>query len=377
MAENPHNRRVTTLDASTTSETDLIIISALQESPRAPWADIAPVLQIGADALAQRWQRLSEAGLAWIAVDEVHPGQRVLTFVLADARGAARADLIKQALADPRIRTVHATTGSKAFCLYLETRSYEETARCIETLESVPGLSGLTVIPVASVVSSGADWRTRALSEGQRVALDALRRPVRPNARPLTNDPVVSALQSELSVDGRASVVDLTRRLTSHYNLAVSESTVARRLGRMLEDPLTRIRCDVSSENLGWQAVTMLWLRIPPDVAETLGHSSLSMRQRLRKELPDVRSFMVTVGTENLHVTAWLHRIEDVPAFETQLINWLGGVGEVVERMLCHATYKRMGFAITDGRRISRATSSLASPDFSSKPPPAAPGRPE
>ncbi|MDZ7931739.1 MAG: Lrp/AsnC family transcriptional regulator [Rhodococcus sp. (in: high G+C Gram-positive bacteria)] len=338
------------------SEIDLSIVSALQESPRAAWTDIARVLQIGAETLTQRWQHLSSAGLAWIAVDEVHPGRRALTFVLVNAPGNARAQLLDGALEDPRIRTVHATTGSRAFCLYIETDTYDDTARCIEQrVDSVRGITDRMVLPVVEVVSSGADWRTRALDATQRHALEAFRRPARQSTRPLApTDSVVSSLQAELSIDGRASIAELTARLRTHHHLDVSESTVARRLTRMLDDPLYRIRCDVSPEHLGWHAVTMLWLRVPPGLANKLCRDSASTRHRIKTELPDVRSFMITLGPTNLHVTAWLHRVQDVPAFEADLIRWLEGSGEIMERAMCHTTNKRMGFSIENGKRTNQ-----------------------
>ncbi|MFP5020834.1 Lrp/AsnC family transcriptional regulator [Pseudonocardia phyllosphaerae] len=331
-------------------ETDLLLISALQEAPRARWVDLAGVLDIGADALAQRWERLSSDGLAWIAVDEVHPGSRSLTFALVDAVGEARTEVLGRAAAEPRVRTVHLTSGARAVCLYLETRDAAETARCVEdTIESVPGVTGLTVIPVTTAITSGADWRTRALSDQQTRELRGLGgtpgRPVRAPA-----DPVSLALQSELSVDGRASVVALTRRLNDRHGLGTSESTVARRLQRLVDDPSTRIRCDVSPADLGWRAVTMFWLRVPTPLAAALAGNATATRRRLRTELPDVRSLMTTMGSANLHVTAWLRRVEDVPGFEAQLVEWLGA-GEVVDRMLCHDNHKRMGFALQDGRR--------------------------
>lgn len=61
---------------------DQALVHALQIAPRAGWSVIAPVLGVDAATLRRRWQRLQDAGAAWVTC---HPGPAVLDRRLAAA----------------------------------------------------------------------------------------------------------------------------------------------------------------------------------------------------------------------------------------------------------------------------------------------------
>jgi DNA-binding Lrp family transcriptional regulator len=341
-------------------ERDLLVVSALQDAPRARWTDLARILELGEDTVAERWRRLAHTGQAWISlVDRQHVSGRSLTFVLLRTASAQRAAVVAAVLPHPLVRTVHHTSGSHDLSLLVETAEPAEIARFLdEVIEPLGGINELRVLPSVSVITTAARWRTTALDGSQRRALAELDRAgVASSGTGVDDDlarrdPVVGALVEELAVDGRMPVADLVRNLEVHHGVRVSASTVTRKLARLLAVPSLRIRCDISGAELGWHAVVMLWCRVSSHDAARLVADRAGAEESVHRVLPETRSMMVVAGSVNLHLTLWLHTLGGLPDAEVRLAEWLPSV-EVVDRSVCLSTAKRMGFPLVDGRRLS------------------------
>lgn len=92
-------------------ETDLALIDALQVNPRASWSRLADALMLSPTTLARRWQRLSDAGEAWVSV--VMGRRRRTTGALIEVScRPGREHAVASALAEiPYVTTVGITTG--------------------------------------------------------------------------------------------------------------------------------------------------------------------------------------------------------------------------------------------------------------------------
>jgi DNA-binding Lrp family transcriptional regulator len=343
------------MNSPSVDENDLQLISALQDAPRASWAELANILQMGEDTLASRWRKLSSNGLAWISlVDRQNVHDRIVTFVLLQVRVGKRPEVLAEIVAHPEVLTIHCVSGSSSLVLLLEIDGLAETESFITgTLEQVGGIASMQVLPAIGMITSGAHWRTAALSRAQRQALSRLEPPVsdgRLDSSWVARDPLARALLEELAIDGRAGASMLARKLTEEHGLVTSSSTVTRKLTRLLQVPGVRIRCDVSAGDLGWHAVVMLWARVSSAELMHLWNDLVSSASTVRRLLPETRSMAVLAGSVNLHVTAWLHTLDALPEFETRLASWLTTI-EVQERSVVFSTVKRMGTPVHRGRR--------------------------
>jgi hypothetical protein len=53
-------------------ELDLLLVTALQSTPRADWQRLGQLLGTSASTAARRWARLTQAGLAWQSCHPLH-----------------------------------------------------------------------------------------------------------------------------------------------------------------------------------------------------------------------------------------------------------------------------------------------------------------
>ncbi|MEO7942614.1 MAG: hypothetical protein ABIR34_04355, partial [Marmoricola sp.] len=117
-----------------------------------------------------------------------------------------------------------------------------------------------------------------------------------------------------------------------------------------LDAPGLQVRCDVSAADLGFEAVVAVWGRVSSDEMMRLSHDPCGAAATAHRLLPEARSLLLLAGSVNLHVTAWLRSLDELPGFEARLASWLTSL-EVEDRSVCFATPKRMGFRLVDGRR--------------------------
>ena len=122
-------------------ELDYLLITALQTSPRAEWAQIGKALGVDASTAARRWNRLTEAGNAWLSCYTVAVGAVVpiIAFIEVDCAAGALHEVAAEIADDPHLITIEHVTGARDLLLSEDFR--QPAARLAERL----GVSPTTV----------------------------------------------------------------------------------------------------------------------------------------------------------------------------------------------------------------------------------------
>ncbi|WP_345743978.1 Lrp/AsnC family transcriptional regulator [Streptomyces sp. ODS28] len=317
------------------SETDLALIEALQVQPRASWARVAEATGVDATTAARRWRRLSGQGLAWLTA---YPLQRDFTVGYLDlACDPERLEEITDTLCGwSYVFHLERMTGDHQ--IFLGVAAADLAALDALVTARLPGLPGVRSVRAAvgtRIYREGGDWLPHALSSSQRSRLvtrsaggprpapDALREDDRPLLR-------------ALGADGRRSCADLARLC------GLSETTVRRRLGRMMRSRQLRFRCDVTQPLAGWPVSAAYRIGVPPQ--------ELDAAARALAALPHTRLCAAVTGTHNLLLLVWLRSPGECAPFEEQLLRRCPRA-EIGRRELTLRAAKRMGRLLgADGR---------------------------
>lgn len=125
-------------------------------------------------------------------------------------------------------------------------------------------------------------------------------------------DPLDRQIISILQQDGRASNVDIARRIS------VSEATVRKRLDRLISERVVRITAVPDPAKIGVSTVTFINLDV-----------DLSQLDRISdrlSQLPEVRAIYYTSGESDLILEAWFSSGDDLLHFLTRQIATIPGV---------------------------------------------------
>lgn len=125
-------------------------------------------------------------------------------------------------------------------------------------------------------------------------------------------DALDQRIVSELRRDGRLARSDIARRV------GVSETTVRKRVQRLINDGVIRIAAAVNLSSLGYNLHVLLGINCYPKmVADVV--------QRLT-DAPEVRRLLVVSGRYDLVATVCLHSHNDLFAFLTERVGKIPGV---------------------------------------------------
>jgi DNA-binding Lrp family transcriptional regulator len=328
-------------ESSMISEEDLALVHALQVRPRAGWAELGEVLGCTPATAARRWERLADAGAAWVAAV---PGPRCTAFtayVGLRCSAGTREEVAAALAADPEAVTVEITAGSHDLLVEVITADLTSFGRyLLDRVERLPGVTGATVAIATNVVTEGSRWRLDALAPGQSSALvpsDGTDQPGRPTGRPLTE--LDHRLLIGLGEDGRRTWHHLAQQT------GTSAATARRRTEHLLAGGEAALRCDIAAPLFGRPVTVSLWAQVPA--------RELSAVARHLATIPSVRFVATTAGQHNLLVTLWLRAAEDVHRVEAELAARHPAV-TVVDRTVALRAAKRMGRVLdASGRGVT------------------------
>lgn len=334
----------------TPDEVDLQLVNLLQISPRISWADGSDILGLSATALAARWTRLVQEGLAWTSVypGPAH-GDHLVAIVEASVKRTRRHEVVRTLCRDPRVVSLDECSGRRDLILTVMVRDLRALgAFVLDHVLQIPGITGARSGVVTQVHLEGSSWRLDALDADQRRAADERSSAVT-RSSPGTAT-VYEALIAGLSQDARRSVAQLAR------DAETSAATLQRQLRRVLDSHAIALRCDAAPELTGWQ-VEWSWLAsVAPSDKDRVITTLLSR--------PELRMCLSVTGESNLIFSVLSRTVAAMAGFERFVAAEIPGL--VPTETIVHLRrHKRMGRLIgPDGR----ATGEVVVPTLDSAP---------
>lgn len=322
------------VESRTLDEADRGLVHALQVDGRTPFGAIAEVLGVSDQTVARRYRRMRSAGVLRVvgAVDPVRLGYTSWAIRLRcapDASGTIAAALARR----PDTFWVHLLSGGTEIACGTMARTPEERDALL--LQHLPRTGRVISVTAHSVlhryVGGRTGWPGAETLPAERV--ERLR-PAPPAA--VADEPVVlddgdQAMLAALSRDGR----------TSHAELAQvtgwSESTVRRRMDRLVDAGALYYDVDVTPAALGYRTEARLWMSVRPAELAAVGEA-LTRHAEV--------SFAAAItGAANLMAAVTCRDDQALYRYLTERIGALDGVGQL-ETAPVIRTVKRAGTAL-------------------------------
>ncbi|WOX14814.1 Lrp/AsnC family transcriptional regulator [Streptomyces sp. N50] len=330
--------------AADLDELDRGVVHALQIHPRAPWTLIGDVLGVNPVTAARRWQRLEEAGLAWVtAYPRLSDSRIVVTGIVeVDTEPGVAEDVARALAAEHAVANVKITAGGRDVVTAVQTRDLDELAHLTTRLfQQTPGVRATRTHVSTGVPTEGSRWRLRSLDAAQCARIEASHAsdiPPDPGTGTTTPwDSLDAQILELLSSDGRMSI----RALATATGVGVT--TVRRRLQSLLASRVS-LRCDLARRLSGWPLAAVYFASVP---AQHLEETS-----RVLSGIREVRSCAITAGPHNLVIDVWLRALADVHTFEAHLSRRLPRL-VIDDRSVVLRTVKHMGRILDrDGRCV-------------------------
>jgi DNA-binding Lrp family transcriptional regulator len=326
-------------DPFTPREPDLALVETLQVAPRAPWSAVARTLGTSPVTAARRWQRLADAGLAWVTGA---PGVRTwdaqcLAYAAVSCRPGRKLDVAETLAADPQALTVELTAGAADLLVTVAAGDLAALSRyLLERLDRVPGVTATHTRIATRLFTEGSGWRLGVLGPEEVAALPRPPVPSRGAAGPPVSGPADRALLTALARNGRASYAELAAAA------GVSPATARRRVERLLASGTVLLRTEVSAPLVGWPVSVVFSADAPAGRLDALAAAVGRIRQ--------VRLCATLAGAPSLIIIAWLHTVEEVHRFELALLDAVPGL-VVVDRLVVLRSLKRMGRLLDESGR--------------------------
>lgn len=321
-------------DSFTLSEVDRLLVDALQVAPRASWATIGDVLGIAPITAARRWQRLADAGVAWVtaAPGMAFRNAQCLAYVELTCEAAYRLEVAQAVARHHLALTVELTTGSADILVTVAAADLSTMSHyLLSHLGPVAHVTGSRARIATRIYTEGSAWRLCALPKTEVAALQRVHHSESTSDNtdvPTAMTDSVKAMLTHLSVDGRASYAKLGEQA------GVSAATARRHLGRLLRTGAVILRTDVSAPVSGWPVQVYLWANVP--VAE------LAESAKILSDYRQARLCATVTAGPNLALCAWLQTVEEVHRLELAIARSLPHL-EVVDRLIVLRQVKRMG----------------------------------
>jgi DNA-binding Lrp family transcriptional regulator len=312
-------------------------VETLQVAPRAPWSVVARTLGTSPVTAARRWQRLTDAGLAWVTGS---PGVRArdaqcLAYAAVTCEPGRKLHVAEALTADPQALTVEVTAGAADLMVTVAAADLAALSRyLLERLDRVPGVTGTHTRIATRLFTEGSAWRLGVLGS-EEVATLPRRAGVR-GPTPGASGAVDRALLGALARDGRASYAELA------VAAGTSPATARRRVERLLASGTVLLRTEVSAPLVGWPVSVVFSADAPAGRLDALAAAVGRIRQ--------VRLCATLAGAPSLIVIAWLRTVEEVHRFELALLDAVPGL-VVVDRLVVLRSLKRMGRLLDESGR--------------------------
>jgi DNA-binding Lrp family transcriptional regulator len=324
--------------SSPLAERDIELVNALQVAPRAPWEDLAEVLNVHPTTLSRRWARLTGAGLARVSIT---PGPELLrvmdvAFVELTCQNNRVLDVVEKLILDQRLMSIQFIAGPAHLLLTIAAAEHSLSTFLLTTIGSLDGVLHYSVRSVTSQILDAGRWHFHALPAAKLRSLSQLHKQAfnAGEGAAVKMDTANQALMRELSADGRVSLRELAAVA------GISPVAAARRVTRLVGGKYITVRCDVARRGSGRSYSAILWGSIPPDRVPTLGEG-------LPDRVPALRLMSSVTGANNIHMVVWLNNPMDLLHVERQLLQSVDGLA-IEDRRIVLRTFKYNGVRLND-----------------------------
>jgi DNA-binding Lrp family transcriptional regulator len=316
------------------TETDLELVQELQNSPRGSWAKIARELGVSPQTARRRWDRLADAGAAWITTYPA-PGSGVIAGVVDVVCRPGAADKVAAQLVDiPKVMTVSGVTGDRDLLLSILAADMAEFRSIIQG-----GIGSRTdVVRVKSSLSTrvfhdGSMWRPAGAVLGPRA--DAGEAESGLSIR----SPQTQSVLALLEKDGRLPAESIAETLD------VTDTHARRVVQRLIGSQNLMQRVDMSFDQDRWPHALILWMVAPSSKIDAIAQHISS--------LPVTRTCSaIAGGSSNLYAVVWLQSLHEAADVEAQVVS--SPDVRVVDRSIVLHYYKRLGHVFDADRRRTR-----------------------
>lgn len=313
------------------TDLDRALVSVLQVDPRATWTQVGAVLKISPSSAARRWERLVQAGSAWLTPNPgLHFGTaHCFALVAVRCEPGRKADVAAALARDPHAVSVEITAGSSDLSLTVAAADLNGFSRyLLGRVDRLEGVITTESFLVSQMFREGSQWRVGMLDAEQRATLhDAHSPQTSSHQRPLVE--YEQELFLALCQDGRTGFERLATQV------GTSPATVRRRVRELFSGPgVVALRCDVAAADFGWPVTASLRAQVPPRQLQQAGHALA--------QVPQVRMCAAVTGAHNLVITAWLRSVSEVQRLESEIAERLPYV-VLTDRSITLKMIKRMG----------------------------------
>src|SRR5262245_20253155 len=306
---------------------DRALVGALQLDPRATWTELGRQLDVDPATATRRWQRLHEAGAAWISCYPLFTQGSVAALVEIDCEAGMALRVAADLASDPEALFVAVASGSRDLIMTAVCEDPSALATyLLQRVSSTPGVRHTTSHPVVTVHASGDGSPIGSLIPGKRTSFSPRATGIRLSA--YEPDELDWALADELSRDGRLPIPTLASAL------GVGEPTVRRRLSGLLSSGSLRLAAGIASPAFGYPVFAWYFLRLPANQVSAVTQSL--------NGLPQLVSATSYAGPCNLIILFALESIEQVHALEARLVDRIPNL-VVVDRAVERQVMRRLG----------------------------------
>lgn len=317
------------------TETDLLLVNALQINPRASWSLLRNAIDLDPAALSQRWQRLVDSGLAWTTCyPAVNRWHIAFAYIEINCLPGIRDSVMEALTDDPNTLSIEFTTGRRDLFLTIAMSDIASIDRYVsDQIARVPGVTSTRTHHVRRYFTEGSGWRLQALSPAMQHRLEAEKISPRIQAPPPRFTPLEQQIITALGYDGRRTASSIAATLD------VSVSAVTRGILRLLSTGRVTLRCDFAHNLSPWNVITVLWVSAPHDQLNRIAEAML--------RLPQVRQVSSIVGEANLMVQSWMRSLGELDTIEQTLAQRFPGI-RVLDRWIVSHIPKRFGHVLNE-----------------------------
>lgn len=310
---------------------DRRIIEALRRDPRAPWSKLAPLLSADASTLSRRWDRLVEAGCAWVTT--FPETTRLATAIVeVTCRTGETAQVVDKLQLIPQVLSLDTTSGDTQITAVVAGDDWDSLVSLASgSLLTADGITSHRVHFVEEHVWEAGIRPLRGVGTGTTNGGGA-------NATQLRQSENDAAIAEMLMVDGRTSSTAIAE------HVIVGARRVRDRLVAMLRSGRLVQRVDVGRDVSDRPRAAWLFIDVPPAQLEAVAGWLAQSRA--------TRTVAVVAGHFDLAVHMWLTSVGELRRLESSLTERFPGA-RVVRKSVVLRTKKIWGHLLDDhGRRV-------------------------